>query len=578
MYFGDTEVWRTSTAEPTAGGIEWTYVKDMTHYLYLWKQPQKLIFDLGNLVDDTYTGLFNTTLTATFLTSDEPFDAADLIIPVSGRRSASDSASVFNLPDEKAINTLTLPRNAKRAVFTIAACGQAEEEFWWSNVLQSSVDTFKNTTGVLPGFSAWREIRLYIDGHLAGLQSPFPVIFTGGVAPGLWRPIVGIQAFDLQEYEVDITAWLGVLSDGEPHTFEIKVVGLLDDGKGSYSDRLFDRDDVLPLSNATVTETVGRSWLVTGKILLWLDEPGSITTGDAPRTSFLSHFVVGQLIETDDDGKNVSLRSQIRAEGRIVHEALITTASDWQRVKTAQWFDYRSETHITRYGVAQDTRSSLRQGVAGRPEGPLDDIVGEEDVDYGMDVRREYFLDFRQPGERTVARLDQDYKMDVRSEYFLDPEEEEEAGKFRIEAAVDTRYWWRAGGSVFASGAEEVKWSGNGLWVSTVQKGEATYEAAMGRSWGTGTTRQEYSLTDGWMCEFEELYHRDVTARDGWVVNDEEREMERKIVPTGGVRLEGALQGGAQRSVRELLGRGPGRVSQVLVQTAGVVEDGDVEG
>ena len=53
MYFNDTEVWRTSTAEPTQNGIEWTYVKDMSHYLYFWKSPQKLIFDLGNIYDST---------------------------------------------------------------------------------------------------------------------------------------------------------------------------------------------------------------------------------------------------------------------------------------------------------------------------------------------------------------------------------------------------------------------------------------------------------------------------------------------------------------------------------------------
>lgn len=45
MYFNDTEVWRTSTAEPTiAPGIRWTYLKDMTEYLSLWNSPQKLIF------------------------------------------------------------------------------------------------------------------------------------------------------------------------------------------------------------------------------------------------------------------------------------------------------------------------------------------------------------------------------------------------------------------------------------------------------------------------------------------------------------------------------------------------------
>src|SRR3954454_13240689 len=81
MYLGDTEVWRTSTAEPTTNGIEWTYIKDMTEFTYFWNSPQKIIFDLGNLVDDTYTGIWHTVLTATFFTSQETVVPASLIIP-----------------------------------------------------------------------------------------------------------------------------------------------------------------------------------------------------------------------------------------------------------------------------------------------------------------------------------------------------------------------------------------------------------------------------------------------------------------------------------------------------------------
>ncbi len=56
MFLGDIEVFRTSTAEPTTTGIKWTYRKDMTAYLSLWREPQKLIFDLGNLVDERIRG------------------------------------------------------------------------------------------------------------------------------------------------------------------------------------------------------------------------------------------------------------------------------------------------------------------------------------------------------------------------------------------------------------------------------------------------------------------------------------------------------------------------------------------
>ena len=71
-------------------------------------------------------------------------------------------------------------------------------------MLESNVDTFKATDTTLYGYSPFREVQVYIDGQLAGVSWPFPVIFTGGVVPGLWRPIVGIDTFDLREHEIDI--------------------------------------------------------------------------------------------------------------------------------------------------------------------------------------------------------------------------------------------------------------------------------------------------------------------------------------------------------------------------------------
>jgi len=157
-------------------------MKDVSNYLTLWKQPQKIIFDLGNIIDQTYTGPFNTTLTATFFsTTDEPLPA-DVILPLSARRSANSSASSFMVPEVQAINTFSIPRNVKKAIFSLSAVGQAEEEFWWSNVPNSIAGTFFNNT--LLGFSPFREVQLLVDGQIAGVSWPFPVIFTGGVVPG----------------------------------------------------------------------------------------------------------------------------------------------------------------------------------------------------------------------------------------------------------------------------------------------------------------------------------------------------------------------------------------------------------
>lgn len=175
LYFGDIEIWRTSTAEPTANGIRWTYLKDVTNFLSLFQQQQKIIFDLGNLINNIYTAPYNATLTASFFTANDSVAAADLILPVSARQSASNAPSAFVFPQDNASNTLTLPQNIRRAVFTIASCGQADEEFWWSNVPSSDTQTFPQT-GALFGFSPFRELQLFIDGMLAGVAWPFPII------------------------------------------------------------------------------------------------------------------------------------------------------------------------------------------------------------------------------------------------------------------------------------------------------------------------------------------------------------------------------------------------------------------
>jgi len=100
----------------------------VTNYLSLFKQPQKVIFDLGNLIDSTYTAAYNVTLVASFFTAPDSIEPADLILPVSAEKAASDASSVFTIPPDDASALLTLPRSVKKAVFTVAATGQSEEE------------------------------------------------------------------------------------------------------------------------------------------------------------------------------------------------------------------------------------------------------------------------------------------------------------------------------------------------------------------------------------------------------------------------------------------------------------------
>ncbi|CAG8265697.1 unnamed protein product [Penicillium nalgiovense] len=245
MYLGDIEVFRTSTAEPIANGIVWTYIKEMSQYNSLWKSPQKLISDLGNIINDVYTGSFNATLTAHF-SEGQNVKTADMILPISAKKSAANSPSAFQLPTDNTTVMYEIPAAASRAVVSISACGQSEEEFWC-------------TVGGLYGYTPFREVQLYIDGILAGLVWPLPIIFTGGVAPGYWRPVVGTDAFDLRQPEIDISPFLPMVQDGKQHSFEIRITGLNVSADGS----------------AAFANTVGSYWVVTGSIFIYIDDNSS---------------------------------------------------------------------------------------------------------------------------------------------------------------------------------------------------------------------------------------------------------------------------------------------------------------
>lgn len=365
MYLGDTEVWRTSTAEPTtAPGIRWVYLKDMTEYLSLWKTPQKIIFDLGNLITDVYTGTFNTTLTATFFYEEVDVATAppaDLIIPISARQSSSGGASQFTLPAANATNTISdFPRNANRAVFSVSANGQSNEEFWWSDVPQSDAPAFADTAGTLPGYSPWREVQVLIDGRLAGVQWPFPVVFTGGVVPSLHRPVAGPDAFDLEEHEIDITPWLPLLCDGASHTFTIYVAGLLDDGG----------------SRAAVTQAVGSSWYVTGKVFVWLDgDEGSVTTGTAPVVEAADPtVVVSQALTRNATGANETLAYDTAVSRSYKVSSRVVSQNASAVVSWTQDLSYSNKGYVWDYGYAQvndflisgsDVASTSSSAVAG---------------------------------------------------------------------------------------------------------------------------------------------------------------------------------------------------------------------
>ncbi|KAB5577673.1 peptide N-acetyl-beta-D-glucosaminyl asparaginase amidase A-domain-containing protein [Coniochaeta sp. 2T2.1] len=529
MYLGDTEVWRTSTAEPVQPpGIRWTYMKDMTEYLSLWKTPQKVIFDLGNLINDKYTGPFNTTLTATFFTAEDQSGAAppsDLIIPISKRQSAANGVSQFTLPADDATNAISFPRNARRAVFSVSSCGQAEEEFWWSNVLQSDVDTFASGAGQLYGYSAFREVQVLIDGQLAGVEWPFPVIFTGGVVPSLHRPIVGIDAFDLREHEIDITPFLPLLCDGAEHTFTIRVAGI-DDTSGPAP---------------KLTQTVRDSWYVTGKIFVWLDDEGSVTTGDRPTvqasapTIALTHSI-GQS-SANGTNTNETLAYTTLVNRKFTASAKVKTQHSTGTVTWSQTLSYTNKGLISDAGYSQVNDLS---------------ISGSDTAAAGGNGVANYLASYR-------------YPLYANQSYSISPQ-----NNLTIHAHVTQgKQFLLAGQSVFPNGLEafsssllattagDKKVLGGSLLSTTKDGTAAFFQTGDGKnSSGYGTSAQV--MTFGGVSTAAgggvlgdrldvELYFRNVTAVNGTVVFDRER-LAGNVAGTGG---DDGPKGGAARHYKE---------------------------
>jgi len=490
MYLSDTEVFRTSTAEPTSTGIVWTYVKEMSQYNALWKQPQKLIFDLGNLITDVYTGSFNATLTAHF-SYEGNTRAADYILPISRKKSASNSSSAFTVPSDNTTVKHTIPPAATRAVVSVSACGQSEEEFWWSNVFSEDTGDFTNTVGELYGYSPFREIQLYIDGILAGLVWPFPIIFTGGVAPGFWHPIVGIDAFDLRQPEIDISPFLPLLQDGEEHSFEIRVTGL----------------NITADGTATLADTVGSYWVVTGNIFLYAGEredSKDLIAGDrsTPHVEAPApKFTVTRNLVQNQTGGNGTLSYSIVAE-----RTFSATSSQYS---WTQNLSFSNHGFLNQNGYSQVNRQ-LTSGKATITE------VGDQTCS----------------NETTFS-----YPLLVNATYGIT------ADSLSIDA------WMERGLEIEASGGPGISTytlvSGPSQ-LHTTQSGQAHYKSVTGgSSSSSGNTADEFHSTANG-----ESYSRSVRAVNGDVVFDTHPE----VKTLSSSRLDGL----GRESVREMLGRGPG--------------------
>lgn len=229
IYLSHSEIWRSSSAEPTKTGTIWNTLKDVTHFTPLFAKPGDLMMDFSNIIapDLLLDGVFDVVLTATFYAPTKSFPAAvtsDVIIPLSNLNDTL--PNFFTIADDiGGVTAVVLPDTAVSAYVEVFCSGNSAEEFWYLNTPDEFLQDFPGSTGLV-GKGPFREVQVLVDGRLSGVIWPYPVIYTGGITPSNWRPLTSYGAYDQPTYWVDITPFIPVLLDKNTnHTVTLRVVG-----------------------------------------------------------------------------------------------------------------------------------------------------------------------------------------------------------------------------------------------------------------------------------------------------------------------------------------------------------------
>lgn len=356
--FQNTEIWRTSTSQPLdSHEIIWTYVKDVSQFIPLFSKPGAFIFQLDNLITGELDGIFSTTVHATYHASSDqnpPAKQADLIIPLSSL--LNNTGNQAYVPPAFNIN-VTLPRNAVALYTELMASGSADDEFWYGNTPNEFMPNFPpNSTN---GQGPFREIRLLIDGRVAGVVFPYPVIFTGGIAPSLWSPISAYGAHDLPSYFLDVTPFVPLLTDGCSHQFTIDVVSA-------------ESDHAIP-----------NNWFVSGTLQVVTDRSSIPTTGEMKVYDVLPYAksLISGSVQSDEISVTVSSTRKIHIESDIQ-----TGGGESIHVVWTQEYSYQNEQQYYNY-KSNTTHQVVKQTTVGKAVGfHNNNLVVVDDFSYPLDV------------------------------------------------------------------------------------------------------------------------------------------------------------------------------------------------
>jgi hypothetical protein len=316
VWIGGAEVLRTSTPEPDDDGITWHVDKDITSFTPLLRGPQPLVADLGNIVNSTYTGVYHMTLTLTYYQADRHHPApavADQVVPLS----AGSSPGWYSLaPGQSATRSVVFPRNLVRARLEVYARGGGCDEQWFDATPSDLASRFPD---YLCGGGPYREVQVSVDGRPAGLAQPYPVVYSGGIVPTLWRPVPAVDQFLTLPYDIDLTPFAGLLVDGRPHAVTLTPYGAAD------------------------------TWTVDGTLFLDTDHHAARTSGALTADTLGTDPGVTTTEQPRDDGADV----HVAATRDWSTEGYLDTSAGRITTRVEQHVAYRNDDTVTGGGRQQ---------------------------------------------------------------------------------------------------------------------------------------------------------------------------------------------------------------------------------
>lgn len=213
----NTDIFAYSTAEPRgdgSGDVTWTKSKDITDYTNLLEGHHKITFEIDNVVTGPYDGIYYGTLKLTYYPTDssnpEPAGVPDRVLSVIREGNLSSDTTELD-------GSVTIPQNATSVETDLIIQGHGGcDEFWWAD----APPPFPGQCGTPP----YREAEVFIDGTLAGIVEPYPYLFTGADGPSWWEPVSAPQTMNLRPWRLDLTPFLGMLTDGQSHQISVKML------------------------------------------------------------------------------------------------------------------------------------------------------------------------------------------------------------------------------------------------------------------------------------------------------------------------------------------------------------------